>query len=68
MNEKKPWYKKWWVWTIGIIVFAFLIFGIPLIINNCYIKNKGYITVWGGTDILQFLNLMAFQDYYQIQA
>ena len=54
LNEKKPWYKKWWVWTIGIIVFAFLIFGIPLIINNCYIKNKGYITVWGGTDILQF--------------
>ena len=54
LNEKQPWCKKWWVWLISVIVFSFLIFGIPFLINNCYIKNRGYITVWGGTDVLQF--------------
>ena len=24
VKEKKPWYKKWWVWVIGIIVVIFL--------------------------------------------
>ena len=54
IKAKKSWYKQWWIWLIVIAIFLFLIFGIPLIINNCYIPNSGYITVWGGDDVLQF--------------
>lgn len=41
----------------GIIVFLFLlalIFGVPIIINECYLKNDGYLTVWDGSDVFAY--------------
>lgn len=39
---------------LGIIAAIFLIVGIPIIINECYKANCGYITVWDGTDVLGY--------------
>lgn len=33
---------------------VFLIIGIPVIINECYKANCGYITVWDGSDVLGY--------------
>ena len=33
---------------------VFLIVGIPVIINECYKANYGYITVWDGSDVLGY--------------
>ena len=52
MNDKK-WYKTWWIWVITIIVIA-LIVSIPIIINESYKTNKGYITLWGAEDVLSY--------------
>ena len=37
-----------------IIVATFLIIGIPVIINECYKANCGYITVWDAPDVLGY--------------
>lgn len=37
-----------------IIIVAFLIVGVPIIINECYKANCGYITVWSGADVLGY--------------
>ncbi len=34
--KKKPFYTRWWVWVLAIILVAFFIVGIPLLINECY--------------------------------
>ena len=39
---------------LGIIAATFLIVGIPIIINECYKANCGYITVWDGADVLGY--------------
>ena len=41
---------------IIIIIFTalFFIFGVPIIINELYKINKGYITAWGAADVLSF--------------
>lgn len=39
---------------LGIIAAIFLILGIPIIINECYKANCGYITVWDGADVLGY--------------
>lgn len=39
---------------VGIILGIFLIFGVPIIINECYKSNSGYATVWGGSDVLGY--------------
>lgn len=54
MKNKKPIYKKLWFWLISIPTVLFLVIGVPLIINKCYIKNEGYPTVWGGSDVLAY--------------
>lgn len=54
MKNKKPIYKKLWFWLISIPTVLFLVIGVPLIINKCYINNKGYLTVWGGNDVLAY--------------
>ena len=33
---------------------VFLVVGIPIIINECYKANCGYITVWDGSDVLGY--------------
>lgn len=43
--------KKFW----GAFLFAFfLVVGIPIIINEAYKVNKGYLTVWGGPEVLSY--------------
>ena len=37
-----------------ILGAVFLIVGIPVIINECYKVNCGYITVWDGSDVLGY--------------
>lgn len=37
-----------------IITATFLVVGIPIIINECYKANCGYITVWSGADVLGY--------------
>ena len=37
-----------------ILGAVFLIVGIPIIINECYKANCGYITVWDGSDVLGY--------------
>lgn len=39
---------------VCIFVGIFLVFGIPIIINECYKTNSGYITVWSGADVLGY--------------
>ena len=33
---------------------VFLVVGVPIIINECYKANCGYITVWDGSDVLGY--------------
>lgn len=44
-------FSKWWFW---IIIAIFMMFGVPVIINELYKLNKGYITIWGASDVLSF--------------
>lgn len=37
-----------------IITATFLVVGIPIIINECYKADCGYITVWSGADVLGY--------------
>lgn len=47
---KRPWIK----WSLlGIAVLAAAV-GVPIIINECYKANRGYITEWGAADVLSF--------------
>lgn len=39
---------------LGIVASIFLVVGIPIIINECYKANYGYITVWNGADVLGY--------------
>ena len=39
---------------LSIITAIFLIVGIPIIINECYKADCGYITVWDGGDVLGY--------------
>lgn len=40
--------------VIGIIVFCALVVGIPVIINELYKKNTGYMTLWGAKEVLSY--------------
>ncbi|MCD8356111.1 MAG: hypothetical protein LUE11_06030 [Clostridia bacterium] len=37
-----------------VLIFVFLIFGVPILINECYKANIGYITLWGAADVLSY--------------
>ena len=52
--KKKSFWKMFLGWTIKIIVALLIVVVGPLIINKCYIENNGYITVWGGHDVLAY--------------
>lgn len=59
-NNKKPQYKfkdivkRICVLFAIFISVAFLIFGIPIIINEVYKTNSGYLTLWDAADVLSF--------------
>lgn len=48
--------KKLWVkwFLIGALVAIALIVGIPLIINESYKANSGYMTMWSAADVLSY--------------
>ena len=39
---------------IIVIIAFFLIVGVPIIINECYKADCGYVTVWNGADVLGY--------------
>jgi len=41
-------------WRLFVVLALFMIFGVPVIINECYKANCGYITVWDGADVLGY--------------
>lgn len=47
-------YKKWWFYLIVIFFVAFFVVGVPLIINEVYKVNSGYLTLWDAADVLSF--------------
>ena len=51
---KKPIYKTWWLYPCAILLIVAFVVGIPIAINEAYKVGEGYITVWGGPDILSF--------------
>lgn len=38
----------------AIVIVISLVVGIPIVINECYKSNSGYITVWSGADVLGY--------------
>lgn len=54
----KPLYKKWWFYIALILIFIFFIFIIPIIINELYKLEDGYITLWDATDVLSFYSVV----------
>ncbi len=43
---------------LSILVAIFLVVGVPVIINECYKVNCGYITVWDGADVLAYYGVL----------
>ncbi len=39
---------------LAVAIVIFLVVGIPILINECYKSNSGYITVWDGADVLGY--------------
>ena len=39
---------------ILLLFFVVLVFGVPIIINESYLKNDGYLTVWDGSDVFAY--------------
>lgn len=48
---KKPWIK--WV-IIGLLAVIIFVVVVPIIINECYKANSGYMTIWGAADVLSY--------------
>lgn len=48
---KKPWIK--WV-IIGLLAVIIFVVVVPIIINECYKANSGYMTIWGAADVLTY--------------
>lgn len=46
-------FKSKWVW-IAFVSLVVLVVGVPILINELYKQDKGYITVWGGEDVLSY--------------
>lgn len=46
MNKRK--------FFFAALIILVLIFVVPIIINECYKLNRGYITMWGAADVLNY--------------
>ena len=55
---KKPLLKNFWFYLFVGIVSVFLIFIIPIIINELYKNNSGYITLWDASDVLSYYSVI----------
>ena len=61
MNKKSPFYAKWWGWAIiSLFLLLLMVIG-PIIINESYKGDAGYITKWGAAEVLSyFASCLAF--------
>ena len=41
----------------GIVVLL-LIIGVPIVINELYKKNSGYMTIWSAADVLSYYGMI----------
>ena len=39
---------------IGLFVIIIFVVGVPIIINECYKANSGYMTMWDAADVLAY--------------
>jgi uncharacterized membrane protein len=46
--------KSWTKWILIAVIALALIVGVPIIINECYKTNSGYMTIWGAADALSY--------------
>lgn len=46
--------KKIIITIVLIILLLIIVFVIPIAINESYMRNSGYMTVWSGADVLSF--------------
>ena len=46
--------KSWTKWILAAVIALLLIVGVPIIINECYKTNSGYMTMWGAADVLSY--------------
>ncbi len=53
LSQEKP-LKNRLFWFVVIIVCIILIIVVPIIINESYKMNKGYITLWDASDVLSY--------------
>lgn len=51
---KTPIYNNWWIYPLIVLVFFIFAFLIPIIINESYKANDGYLTLWEASDVLSF--------------
>lgn len=49
MNKSR---ERWFL--VGVLSIIILVVVVPIIINECYRKNAGYITVWNAADLLSY--------------
>lgn len=42
-----------WI-VIGLFAIIIFVVGVPIIINECYKANSGYITMWSAADVLSY--------------
>lgn len=48
---KKPWIKWGIIGLLAVIIFVIVV---PIVINECYKANSGYMTIWGAADVLSY--------------
>lgn len=46
--------KSWTKWILAAVIALLLIVGVPIIINECYKTNSGYMTMWDAADVLSY--------------
>lgn len=46
--------KSWTKWILIAVIALVLIVGVPIIINECYKTNSGYMTMWSAADMLAY--------------
>ena len=51
---KRPWIKC----CSLVLAMLVILVGIPIIINECYKTNNGYITLWGAADVLSYYGMI----------
>ena len=54
LKLKKIVTNKWFISCVVFVLSIFLVVGIPVVINELYKSNTGYLTLWGAADVLAF--------------